>query len=168
MAFVLVITMIFFAMIGTVFVSIYLTSLRDTALRLEEEEARKTAAAISGAPELAYTFKGEGKCASCVDLEKALTLKSQSDYISPSANFWNYDFFQIVRVYPPVPAASKNKECDRMSPPNWNCDRITLVKTTQAYGQTSTAYVTLVHYDSGGYFKYEIGRILISKKDPKA
>ncbi len=56
-----------------------------------------------------------------------------------------------------------------MSPPNWDCDRITLVKTSEAYGKTSTAFVTLVHYvpDHGGYFKYEIGRIMISKKEPK-
>jgi hypothetical protein len=170
MAFVLVITMIFFAMIATVFVSIWLTSLRDTALRLEEEEAKKTAAAISGAPELSYTFKGEGKCASCVDLEKALALKTQSEYISSTnQNFWNYDFFQIERIYPQIPAAYRNKECVKMDVPNWDCGKITLVKSTEGYGKTSTAYVTLVHYvpEQGGYFKYEIGRIFLSKKEPK-
>lgn len=159
MALVLVMTLILFSMIATVFATVWLTSLRDQARILGEKEAQKTAAAIAGTPELVFTASGSGTCSSCIDMEKALILKTNQAYISQTENFWNYDYFQIERIVPPA----QKRECAPFNFPD--CSTITLV-SSPTYGKTATAYVTLVSYvpEKGGYFKYEIGRITVSKK----
>jgi hypothetical protein len=160
MALVLVITMIFFGMIGVVFASIWFTSLADSARRAEENEAQKMVASLAGTPELIRTEGSEAVCSSCIDLQKALLLKTQSSY----KKFWNFDYFQIVRVFPPPP--KNNTECTLANFPD--CDRVTIT-TSEFFGKTSQAHVTLVRFvpDKGGYFKREMGRVLISKNDTK-
>ena len=159
MAFVLVIIMIFFAMVGMIFASLWFSSLKEKAKQLLEVEARQLARSISGAPEFAFTSSSD--CSSCIDLDKAFKLKDKPEY----KKLWNIDYLKIERIYP---SQTAQKECTSLADYPDNCNLITIVETTN-YGAASTAYVALARWEPGstpeqGYFKYEIGKVYISGK----
>lgn len=155
MAFILVLLILFFAIVATVFGIIWINYLRDQARLAAEENAWKMTRTISGTPELVFTSRG--LCSSCVDMEKVIVLK-ETDFFK---KMHNLDYMRIERVYPRAPPG----ECRRANFPD--CTNITLIDS-QNYGATSTAFVTLVRFvpDKGGYFKYELGKIYISAKEP--
>jgi hypothetical protein len=149
MAFMLVVLVIFFAMVGLVYLAISLANLKERAGALRDEEASKTVQKLSGVPELSFTSASD--CSSCVDLDKALLLSERDSY----NNFWNLDYLRIEKIYPESP----DVECTRGSYPN--CKWVTIIdKAAGDVAGTKTAFVSLVRWDPDlGGFRYEFGRI---------
>lgn len=149
MAFVLVITMIFFAMVGVFYASIRVGSLKGNAEQIREDEAREIARKISGSPELSWSAED---CSSCIDMDKALALKSNQEY----EEFWDLAFVQIERVYP-----SGEGECTSQNYPE--CGTITLLNEGNYIAHE--AFVALCRYDEKEEFsRCELGRVSVGFK----
>ncbi|MBI2451819.1 hypothetical protein HYV50_01935 [Candidatus Pacearchaeota archaeon] len=152
MAFVLVATFIFFALVGLVYFSLSLANLREKAQTLADNEARETIKTLAGSPEL--TFTSSSDCSSCIDLDKAIILKELPAYQS----LLNLDYLMIEKLYP----NSTSRECTALNYPD--CDKITIINKGNI--RASSAFVTLVRWDSSiGSFRYELGRIHASGKN---
>ncbi len=154
MAFVLVALMIFFAMIALVYFSIKLTSLRDDALTLRDDEAKELVLKLAGTPEFSWTAFD---CSNCIDSDKAFLLKNRKTY----KDFWDLDYLRIETIYP----IKNNGECNEGNYPD--CSSITIINKTNKYGSPSVAFVSLCRQEILGqsdYVKCEVGKIYASGK----
>ena len=158
MAFMLVGLAVFFALVGLIYLAISLSSVKEKAQTLQEEEAAEIVKTIANSPELAFTSSSD--CDSCVDLDKALMLKELTPDIYE--NFWNLDFLMIEKIYP----IESKIECTRFNYPS--CSQIIIFRKTADFGVASTAFITLVRWDeSSSQYKYELGKIHASGKNIK-
>lgn len=151
MAFMLVGLVLFFAMVGIIYFTLSVGSLRKEAQKLQEEEAREITKKLASSPELAFTSKSD--CSNCIDLEKALMLadllKTSGDY----EKFWNLDYMMIERVYP----KGAEVECTRFNFPD--CNKITIINSTRVVSE-SPSFVALARWDPATEkYKYELGKI---------
>lgn len=151
MAFVIVALVIFFAMVGIIYVIFSLSSIKQTAQELKDNEARELSIKIASSPELAFT--SESDCSSCLDLEKALMLKDLNNY----KEFWNLGYLKIEKVFP----EEQDEECTRFNFPR--CKKITIIDSDSV--NAKSAFVALARWDAeSGKYKYELGRIYTSAK----
>lgn len=154
MAFVLVAFVILFAMAGLFYFSFSLGNLREKVSELEDREALEVVRKISGAPEFAFTSRGD--CSNCVDFDKVLLLNEDGAY----KNFWNLNFLMIEKIYP----AEDDVECSRANYPN--CRYLVLVNETSDEISTRVSFVSLVWWDEViKDFRYELGRIHASGRN---
>jgi hypothetical protein len=153
MAFMLVALVIFFAMVGLIYVGLSLNSLKKSAQGLQDVEAIEIAKKIASSPELAFTSLSMSDCSSCVDLEKALMLKEIINYKS----FWNLNYLMIEKVYP----NQTDVECTRYNFPD--CSKITIIANDTVASET--AFVSLVRWDPDlQRYRYELGKVHTSAK----
>jgi type II secretory pathway pseudopilin PulG len=151
MAFMLVALVIFFAMVGLIYVSLSLGGLKQSAQGFQDEEAKQIAQKIASSPELAFSSASD--CSSCIDMEKALMLKNLTSYES----FWNLEYLMIEKVYP----NTTSTECTLYNFPD--CGKITVIDSDRI--ASTTAFVTLARWDqSANRYKYELGKIHTSAK----
>jgi len=144
MAFVLVAIMIFFGIVALFYLSVKSAGLKGDVENLREEEVKEIVRKISGSPEFTWSATD---CASCVDFDKLMVLKSQASY----DGFWDAPFLQIERIYP-----IEEGECTKQNYPN--CETITLVNEGNYIAHS--AFVALCRYDSDfDYNKCELGKI---------
>jgi hypothetical protein len=152
-AFMLVLVVIFFFMVGLIYLSISLANLREKAQQLRDDEAKEIVRSISGLPELAFTSSSD--CVSCIDFDKALQL-SEALKSGPYENFWNFDFLMIEKIYPQT--SPDVVECTASNYPD--CNRLILISKTSDFGAAQSAFVTLARWDENmNYYRYELGRI---------
>lgn len=154
MAFMLVMIVIFFLMVGMVFFSIMFSNLRSTAEDLRQNEAKEIVKSISGSPELAFTSSRD--CTQCIDFDKALYLKEmiQSGVYS---GFWSLDYLVIEKV---DPSLNGPIECTPVNFPD--CTTITLIGNDNP-GLAPAAFTSLAHWDKDmNDFRYDFGRIYAS------
>ncbi len=136
MAFVLVALVVFFALVGLLYLSYRLHGVREAASDLEAEQAAALVRRIAGTPELRW-----GACAGCIDLDKAVVL-GEHNRTSFYREAWGLDYLQIERLYP-VPA--QPRACSTGTYPA--CSTLTLLNAS-SYGVTSQAYVSLCFWDA--------------------
>lgn len=152
MAFVLVAVMIFFGLVVLFYLTIRISTLRESAASLQAEEAAAMAKKLAGTPEFAWTTSD---CSHCIDLDKAMALKNMTSY----KELWGLDYLKIERIYP-----SLKGECEPGNYPN--CQSITIIEKA-AFGAPASAFVALCRneFESGErYDKCEIGKIYATKK----
>ncbi len=149
MAFVLVATMIFFAIVGLFYFSIRFSSLKEDVGDLRRDEVIETVRKLSGSPE--FSFGSWEDCAACVDFDKVMALKERNSY----QNFWqDVSLLQVIRVYPEY----GSEECTAGNYPN--CNKITL--TEKEDYESYEAFVSLCRYDGGiGFSRCELGKIVM-------
>lgn len=163
MAFMLIAVVIFFAMVALVYFSISSANLQARASDLRDEEARELARQIAGTPEFAFTAKGD--CSSCIDFDRAFQISKSDEY---KKHFWNLDYLAIEKVSPGgVSETGRVTECSSSNYPD--CNQITIISSNDY--ATKTSFVALAEWDeslggSGGY-RYSLGRIHTSQKEPK-
>jgi len=148
MAFVLVAIMIFFVLVGLLFISIRVGALNKSAQTLKDESARELVRKLSNTPEFIWS-----DCPGCVDGDKLLVLKEN---VGNYKDIWKLDYLTLEFVYP-----SKDKtECNLINYPN--CNKITLINGSGEYGLSSSAYVSICSWDKEGYTKCELGKLSAS------
>lgn len=134
MAFVLVAFMVFFVLVGLLFVKFRVSSLQDSAETTREEAASNLVKVLAATPELSWA-----SCTGCIDLDKALFLKNE-ERAKEYEKFWKLDYLVIKRLYP----EQENAECDTVSYPK--CDLLKIIEK-ESYGSSSRAFVTLCRQD---------------------
>lgn len=131
MAFVLIAIMIFFALVGLLFVKFRVGSLEQSAESSKERVAGNLVLVLSSTPELSWA-----ECAGCIDMDKAILIKNKSEY----RNLWKVDYLVIKSLYP----EKTNKECSLGNYPD--CNSLTLVNSSN-FGISSKAFVSLCRFD---------------------
>ena len=151
MAFVLVALFIFFGIVALFYLSFQLSSLKQGAANLENEQAKEVVRKLSSTPEFTFTSKS---CPACIDLDKLLVLKERKSY----EEFWDLGFLQVEKIYPTL---KQKIECTRANYPN--CNTLTLIQNKNI-GTPSSAFVSLCYWtaEKGGYYKCELGIIYAS------
>jgi len=147
MAFVLVATMIFFALVFLFYATVRFSSLEGDVESLREQEVIETIRQISATAEFAWTRED---CASCIDMDKVLMLKGRDSY----QGFWKkIPLLQIERVYPEY----GGNECTTQNYPE--CDLITIIEEeTNLVAHSS--FVSLCRYEpEESYYKCELGKV---------
>tara|TARA_Y100000310_G_scaffold324932_1_gene387574 strand:+ start:479 stop:997 length:519 start_codon:yes stop_codon:yes gene_type:complete len=150
MAFVLVATIIFFALVFLFYSVVRFSSLEDDVESLREQEIIETIRQISATAEFSWTRED---CASCIDMDKVLMLKEREAY----QGFWKkIPLLQIERVYP----RHGGQECTKQNYPE--CDFITIIEEeTNLVARSS--FVSLCRYEPGeSYYKCELGKIIMA------
>ena len=151
MAFVLVAMIIFFAIALLFYFSIRYNSLRGDVEDLRRQEVLETVRKISSTPEFSWN---EEDCSACIDLDKVLMLKNRTSY----KGFWkNIALLRIERVYPSYDG--NGGECTAGNYPE--CNTITIINEEGNF-QGHRAFVSLCRYDSNGYTKCELGKVVMA------
>ncbi|MBS3090900.1 hypothetical protein J4217_00445 [Candidatus Pacearchaeota archaeon] len=151
MAFVLIALVIFFAIVALIYLTVRLNTLKKDVQASENDKARELLRKLSGIPELKWT----GDCDSCIDMDKALVLKS---YNKTYNGFFGLDYLSFQVIYP----KKTDKECVVGNYPN--CNKITLIQTSN-FGNAPKAYVSLCRWDQNmGSEKCELGAVYAAGK----
>ncbi len=149
MAFVLVAIMIFFALVGLIFVKFRISGIQESAEQTREEAAANLALVLASTPELGWS-----DCVNCIDFDKAINLKNKS---KTYANLWKLDYLEIRKIYP----VENEGECSLANYPN--CNSLKIVDNKGNFGITNRAYVSLCRYDFSKEREVcEIGEIYVS------
>jgi hypothetical protein len=149
MVFVLVATLILFAIAAIFFVSVRFGGLRSDFEDQKKSSVIEQVGKISGTPEFIWTSFED--CSSCVDMDKLFILKNRTSY----QGFWkDIALLKVSRVYPKY----STEECTPQSYPR--CNSITLVEREgfEAY----ESFVSLCRFDdSDGTVRCELGKVIM-------
>ncbi len=149
MVFVLVATLILFAIASIFFVSMRFGGLRSDFEDQKKSEVIEQVDKIAGTPEFIWTSFED--CPSCIDLDKIFMIKNRTAY----QGFWKeIALLKISRVYPKY----STDECTLQSYPR--CNSITLVEKEgfEAY----ESFVSLCRFDeTDKSTRCEIGKVIM-------
>lgn len=147
MAFVLIAFIVFFSLVGLLFLKFRVGGIQQSAEKTKQEVASNLALVLASTPELSWS-----ECVGCVDLDKAIILKNRTEY----RQLWKLDYLAIKRLYPEKTAG----ECSFGKYPD--CDTITLVNGSN-FGVSTKAYVSLCRFDFNENRKIcELGELYVS------
>jgi len=149
MVFVLIATIIFFAIVAVFFISFQFNSLRSDVEDQYKSAVLEQVRKIAGTPEFIWTSWED--CASCVDMDKLFLLHNRTAY----QGFWkDIALLKVSRVYPRYTSG----ECTPQNYPN--CNSITLIQK-EGY-ESYDAFVSLCRYeDSASHVRCELGKITL-------
>ena len=149
MAFMLIALVVFFVLIGLLYFTLQINSVKNNANDVLYLESIARTHALKSTPEFAWTV---ASCHSCVDFDKALALKEQRMY----AEFWQVPFLKL-RI---LDGSTKDVECTRTNYPK--CNTVSIVNTSESY-RAERAYVALCRTTSEGPSCY-LGTISVGAK----
>ena len=155
MAFVLVATIIFFALVFLFYAVVRYSSLEGEVEDLRSQEVLETIRQISTTSEFSWTRED---CSSCIDMDKVLMLKEREAY----KGFWKgVPLLQIERVYPKY----DEQECTTQNYPE--CDVITIIEE-ETNIVSHSSFVSLCMYEPvESYYKCELGKIIMAYESIK-
>ena len=151
MAFVLVATMIFFAIVFLFYAVVRFSALESSVEDVRETEVLEIIRKMASTAEFSWTHED---CESCIDMDKALMLKNRTAY----EGFWkNVPLLKLERVHPEY----SEQECTKQTYPD--CNTITLVEEKEDSNWVAhKAFVSLCRYEaSEKYYKCELGKIVM-------
>lgn len=153
MSFVLIAIMIFFCIAALIFFKITLGNLSQNIQDQRSSEASELVRKIAQTPEFSFTSFGD--CSSCLDLDKAFSIKDLKSY----NNFFNLEYLQFEIRYP-----NKTGECSKTNYPN--CATVTLGNNSYG-GDVKSSFVALcrVDYNLKPYKKCELGMVHAAGKN---
>lgn len=153
MAFMLIAVTLLFVLAGLFIVTLRFSGLRESAEALDERNALLLAGKLADSPEFSCESAfGEART-NCVDLDKAMALKSN---VNTYTGFWGVDGIEIRRVYP----AGEDRECTIENYPE--CNKITIVDAETGTGVGNFVSLCRKDFDNGVYDLCELGRIIIT------
>jgi len=124
MAFMLIAVTLFFVFAGLFFAMIVFSDIRRAAEGLEERDALLLVSKLANSPEFACGNAFGSFRTSCIDSDKAMALKSNTEkYEDFRGNFWGVEGIEIRKIYP---ADNEGIECDVSNYPE--CGKITVVQ----------------------------------------
>jgi hypothetical protein len=131
MSFLLIAIFILFALLGMIFVSYYIKTMKDNATDLQEKNAHLLVSKIANSPEFSCGMVySSSEMTDCVDADKVMTLKEN---INKYSEFWGVKSIEILKVYPSVYSTGIIKECTNITYPR--CNSIKLINSSSSgYG----------------------------------
>lgn len=139
MMFLILAITLFFVLVGLFLLTTNLSSMKQKATSLQEENARLLVSRIADSPEFSCGNSFGTSMSSCIDLDKVMGLKSSLESYG-NGNFWGISGLEIVKTYPENPGI----ECTSENFPN--CGKITLINSTNGTGVSN--FVSLCEFDS--------------------
>ena len=135
MAFVLVAFMVFFALVGLMFLVFRIQFLQQGAADIGDERAHIAARTLAASPELAW----QG-CVGCIDKDKAFVL-AEEIRMNRSKAVWDVEYLALESVYPP----RSGGVCTRGNYPH--CNQTVVLKKREDYGVSTSTFVALCSYE---------------------
>lgn len=156
MAFMLVGLVLFFSLVGLLLVSIRFSSIRESALILEERNAKLLVSRISNSPEFSCTQDLMAGDVDCIDSDKIMALTSQ---IEKYHNFWGVKGIEIRKIYPSE--INENMICNSQNYPD--CNLFSLIKSESGTGISNFVSLCRKEDSNGNYYdKCEIAKVIIT------
>lgn len=118
MSFMLIAVFIFFALVGIFILTIKSSGLKDSATRLQEENALLLVSKLANSPEFSCELAFGSEKTDCIDVDKVMMLKEN---IEKYSDFWGISNIEIRRIYP----KNRNIICTTLNYPN--CDTIKIL-----------------------------------------
>ncbi len=156
MAFMLMAVTLFFILVGMFVLVFSLSGLKESAIKLEEENAMLLVSKLANSPEFSCgEVYGTGKT-NCIDLDKVMAIKSIS---GTYGSFWkDISNIEIRTIYP----TKKEEVCTQGNYPNCNLIKI---HDKELQGNYKWTFVSLCRKEKtkrGYRDKCEIGKLLVS------
>jgi hypothetical protein len=129
LSFMLIGVTIFLALVGIFGMNIWVGSLHNTKSTLEEENAFLLATKLANSPEFSCGEAFGSSRDNCIDLDKVMALKAESEKYE---DFWGIYNIEIRKIYP----RNNGVLCTFQNYPN--CDVITLFNKPISGGDTGT------------------------------
>jgi len=156
-AFMLLAITIFFVLVGLFVLIFKVSSIKDTATILQEDNAMLLVSKLANSPEFSCgTAYGTLK-ADCVDADKVMALKEN---IQAYEGFWGVSSMEIRRIYP----KGENIICSTINYPNCDIINVKSGKSTE-YGIGVSNFVSLCRkelIEGYSYNKCELARLIVS------
>jgi hypothetical protein len=156
MAFMLIGVTLFFVLAGLFLLTIYLSSIRQGANDLNEENAKRVVTSLADSPEFSCENAFSSIGTSCIDFDKVMILKKN---IGKYNEFWNVAEIKINKIYPKENAM----ECTESTYPK--CNSLVVYSKNVNKGPFQSNFVSLCRKDYIGnevYDKCEMAQLLIS------
>ncbi len=154
MAFMLVVIIIFFTLVGIFALRFHMAKMQGIAQTLEDKNALLLVSKLANSPEFSCGESFRNTKLSCIDMDKVMALKKE---IGKYDGFWGVKNIEIKIIYP----AKEEIPCTSGNYPN--CNLISL-RENQNSGYDFHNFVLVCHkqkQENGFYDKCELGRLMI-------
>lgn len=155
-AFMLLAITIFFVLVGLFVLTFKVAGIKETASVLEEDNAMLLVSKLANSPEFSCGQAFGTEKLNCVDADKAMALKQNSDIYQ---EFWDVSGIQIRRIYP---MENTETECTIYNYPD--CNKIS-IKSQELTGYSVSNFVSLCRkesLESSIKNKCELARLIVS------
>ncbi len=156
--FMIIAVTILFVLVGLFFLSILLSNVKKSAVNIAEESSMLLVSKLANSPEFSCGNSFGSSATDCVDFDKVMALKNNSDY----SNFWGVAKIEIRVIYP----AGNNKICDANNYPD--CGDIKILDQNVKILPYSSNYISLCRKETDGkivYDKCELAMLLVASED---
>ena len=155
-AFMLLAITIFFVLVGLFVLVFKIASIKETATILEEDNAMLLVSKLANSPEFACGNAFRTSKVDCIDADKIMILKQNSEIYE---GFWGVSNIEIIKIYP---KSDVDIECDTLTYPNCN---IITIKKDDLTGYSVSNFVSLCRKESiegSPYNKCELAKLIVS------
>ncbi len=152
MAFMLIAITLFLIVAGMFILTIRLSSIKETAKVLNENNALLLVSKISDSPEFSCGNAFGQARSNCIDTDKAMALEGK---IQDYSGFWGVSGIEIKKIYP-----MGTGECTKQNYPN--CGQITLLAPSNGTGVSNFVSLCRKEQNNSVYDKCELGRIILT------
>ena len=158
MAFMLIAVIVFFALVGIFVLAFRLSSIKETANLLEEQNAMLLVSKLSNSPEFSCENSFGGTRVNCVDFDKVIVLKQD---ISRYRNFWGVSNIEIRKAV----GSGEEVLCSLSNYPNCNTLRL-LENSSQGYDYSNFIALCWKENNEGNIGnKCEVAKLIIRYKE---
>lgn len=158
MMFMLLAVTFLFILVGMFFLAIRLSTLKQTATNLEEENAKLLVAKLANSPEFSCGEAFDAQ-SGCIDFDKIMVLKEMNEY----SNFWGVAEIEIRKIFP-----SGDTSCTFENYPD--CEIVKVLDRNVNALPPSTNFVSLCRKEVGEriiYDKCELALLMVSSEDKR-
>ena len=158
MAFMLIAVIVFFALVGVFVLAFRLSSLKQTANLLEEQNAMLLVSKLANSPEFSCGNAFGGARVNCVDFDKVMALKQD---ISKYRNFWGVSNIEIRKIV----GADEDIACTVSNYPDCNVVKL-LESSSTGYDYSNFVALCWKENEEGDiYDKCETAKIIVRYKE---
>jgi len=163
MAFMLIAVIVFFALVGIFVLAFRLSSIKETANLLEEQNAMLLVSKLANSPEFSCGDAYGGTRVNCIDFDKVIILRQD---ISQYRNFWGVSNIEIRKLGSDT-SSGQEVSCSIANYPN--CDVVKLIESSSTgydYGNfVSLCWKEMDSVTENVYDKCEIARLIVRYKE---
>ncbi len=159
MAFMLIALTLFFVLVGMFIIVVKFSSLKESATELQNKETLLLVTKLANSPEFSCGESfGTGRT-NCVDADKLMALKENSEVY---LDFWGVSNIEVRKIYPPQ---TKEIECNNANYPNCNLIRIKEGEVRGFYNSNFVSLCRKEQNENSVETKCEMARLLVSYEE---